>query len=67
MGVLQSMELEGPLKGPARGVSLLTGAVGFSETLQTYGPAPTFYIFFFSPDSPKQSPQMALSAFVDIA
>lgn len=48
MGVLQSVELE----GPADGFWLLTWAVGFSETLQTYGTAPTFYNSFFSPALP---------------
>lgn len=59
MGVLQSVELE----GPADGFWLLTWAVGFSETLQTYGPAPTFYNFFFS----RLSQTMSLDAFVDVA
>lgn len=42
VGVLQAMELKGPIQGLADGLWVLTGAVCFSETLKTYGPTPTF-------------------------
>lgn len=57
MDILQSKEL----KGLADGVWLMTRAVGFSESLQNYEPAPSL----FFPVSPKLFSWTALSAFVD--